>query len=123
MFDSVVVMDTKFAADVSHIAEELQSLVGLGRSSHGVVVGGSSHDSPCHSNDLIRVQLQDLLYKRNMEELQLQATMRADATEVELDRERETLHGIRREVTQLRVLLAEAEKDAAAAKVSLECVI
>ena len=111
-------MDTKFAADVSHIADELQSLVGFGCSASSVgIVLGSSRASPASSSDLIRVQLQDLLYKRNMEELQLQAARRADATEVELGRERETLNCIRREVAQLRVLLAESQQDATSAKV------
>ncbi|GAX74552.1 hypothetical protein CEUSTIGMA_g2002.t1 [Chlamydomonas eustigma] len=108
-FDSVVILDTKFAADISYIADELQSLTACSETGDTDASSVSSRvNSASASSDMMRLQLQDLLYKRNLEEMQIHALRRVEAAGEEVD-------GLKREEAKARVLQAEAEAEAASA--------
>ena len=142
-FDGIVVLDTKFSSDISHIAEELHALAALSTSSAPPTAAAATASSqarplstcsvasttsvgsgaatiagadPSVSLDLMKAQLTDLLYKRNMEEMHAQASMKAETTEALLAKERETLEALRRENMQLRMMYSEADSSATAAK-------
>ena len=57
--------------------------------------------------DLMRLQLTDLLVRRNLEEAGLQASKKAEASEVLLQREREVTLGVTRDLLQMKLMLAE----------------
>lgn len=128
-FDGVVVLDTRFDNEISHIAEELRGMTAglltprsdasIRSAASGGGGGGDAMDSALtgaaalgasRSVDVMKVQLMDLLYKRNMEELHAQASQKAELTEQQLAREREVADGLRREVMQLKILSAETEE-------------
>lgn len=141
-FDGIVVLDTKFSSDISHIAEELHALTALSAPpsaaaavgaaltrplstcsvasttsvGSGAASAAAAGADPSINLDLMKAQLMDLLYKRNMEEMHAQASIKAETTEALLAKERETLEALRRENMQLRIMYGEADATAAAAK-------
>lgn len=80
-FDSVITMDTKdtIGDDLSAVAAELESLARTSASTTARESCDSSFSN--REMDLMRIQLTDMLYKRNMEEHLHQASSRAEASE------------------------------------------
>lgn len=80
-FDGVVQLQTKFASELTSMAEELAHM-----SASSVTSDGSS--SRGRSTDLMKLQLHDLLLRRNMEELHMKAASKAAAAEESLEQVR-----------------------------------
>eukprot|EP00195_Chlamydomonas_chlamydogama_P012056 CAMPEP_0202893872 /NCGR_PEP_ID=MMETSP1392-20130828/3368_1 /ASSEMBLY_ACC=CAM_ASM_000868 /TAXON_ID=225041 /ORGANISM="Chlamydomonas chlamydogama, Strain SAG 11-48b" /LENGTH=651 /DNA_ID=CAMNT_0049578361 /DNA_START=173 /DNA_END=2128 /DNA_ORIENTATION=+ len=113
-FDGVVTFDFKFNNEISHIAEELQSLVTT--SNQNIPSVAATPRDTSAPLDMMKLQLTDLLYKRNMEELHAQATRKVAATEQLLNKEREMTEALTKEVNQLQLLAAEADDAASVAR-------
>lgn len=121
-FEGVVVIETKFLNDISHIAEELSAMsagVSTDRTARlppeVVVVANrepsSSTTGPSLDLDAMKLQLTDLLMKRSIEERHVQAALKAEATETQLTMERTRNEALQKELLQLRLLVSETEEE------------
>ncbi|GFR50878.1 hypothetical protein Agub_g13167, partial [Astrephomene gubernaculifera] len=75
------------------------------------------------SLDAVKVQLTDLLLRRNLEEQQLHTAKKAETTESLLCKEREAREAAVKELLQCKLLLSEAEADKSAAQQQLQEVL
>eukprot|EP00798_Chlamydomonas_sp_ICE-L_P006262 gene6262-2890_t len=127
-YDGVVVLDSKFNNDISHIAEELQSLMTEDMDSHAdssrAGSGMSSQRgvscSITSSLDLMKLQLTDLLLKRNMEEMHAQAAKKAEETIGLLNSEKEAKGVLNRELLQAKLMAAECDEACVVLKAKLK---
>eukprot|EP00877_Chromochloris_zofingiensis_P009642 jgi/Chrzof1/4931/Cz15g05020.t1 len=112
-FDSIVLFETSFQNELSAVADELARMsVGSQHSDSSLGSRGPSGSlaSGPMVNDLMKLQLRDLLVKRNMEELHLSASRKAEAVEGQLKEEQAARAAVSKELMQYKLIAAEAEE-------------
>ncbi|GLI61557.1 hypothetical protein VaNZ11_003952 [Volvox africanus] len=75
------------------------------------------------SLEAVKIQLTDLLLRRNLEEQQLHTAKKAETTESLLFKEREAREGAVKELLQCKLLLAEAETAQSSAQTELQAAV
>lgn len=87
-FDAVVLLETNFAGDLGAVAEELAARMATNSMASGPALSraaastalGAAVGAPPLVDDLMKLQLRDLLLKRNMEELHITAQQKVRDT-------------------------------------------
>lgn len=107
IFDGVIVLETQLNKELGAVAEELCKI-------------GTASGITDTRNDVLTLQLTELLLKRNAQELQLKASMKAQAVQDELTAEKEAMIGLQRQLMQTSLVADEAERQCAELQVQLK---
>lgn len=97
----VAIIESSFSPDLISVADELCKMA----------AGSSTPQASAEPlQDMMRLQLRDLLVKRNMEERQLLASRKAEHIENRLEQEKVAKDELHKEVLQLKLMVAELEE-------------